>query len=198
MLKLSAIFTSFPQTGNHQDCWCWWKKMINSPFYKLCRCFILLKNDLSHVINTFNYQAGSPPLENVCSLHGLQLLNSLFLPLSSQTRSFVDLVGRSFSLTATSTSHTAGPGTLQRGSVGCMAATWPASCRTRSSCTSTVSHANTSHHKLSRTLFTTCLDILCETVYLEVEQGFDEFLRQSLQLQNCNSPEGNVYFSWPL
>lgn len=117
---------------------------------------------MSKVINTFNYHTCSPRLENVCSLDGLRLLNSLFLPLSSQTRSFVDLVGRSFSLTATSTSHTVGPGTLQRGSAGCTAATWPASCPTRSSCTSTVSHANTSHLKLSLMLFTTCCDIFMQ------------------------------------
>lgn len=69
---------------------------------------------------------------------GLQFFNTLF-SLSLQTLRFVDLVGRSFSLTATSTSHTVGPGTPLRGSVGCTAPTWPASCHRRSNCSSTVS-----------------------------------------------------------
>lgn len=67
-----------------------------------------------------------------------QLVNTLFY--SFQTLRFVDMDGRSFSLTATSTSHTAAPGRLQRGSVGCTAPTWPASCHRRSKRSSMVSH----------------------------------------------------------
>lgn len=64
---------------------------------------------------------------------------SHFVFLFLQTLRCVVLVGRSFNLTATSTLHTVGPGTLQRGNVGYTEPTWPASCRMRSKFLSIVS-----------------------------------------------------------